>query len=431
MRIDAHSNFSNEIDFQTHEVPMAEGGEAHPLSEGGKLPAPPTGTVSRRDLLKRSGTAFLMMALMDSPLFGQIWKDHNKEQPVPFLDEPPPPPEEAIAHYGELNKLKWPELTSWVTPTQQFFDVSHYNRPVLDGDTWRLHIGGLIDRPLTLSLEDLKALPRQEVLYTLECAGNHGFEWFVGGIGTAKWTGTPLAPLLRKASVQAKGMEVVFFGSDAGEEEVRGTKIPQSFSRSLSLTDALEPSVLLCYEMNGEPLPYLHGFPVRLIVPGWYGVANVKWLARIEVMDTRWAGRFMAKDYVTVRQESGIDGKPEWTQKVVGRTLIKSLPAKITTHQGRYRMYGAAWGGAIQRVEVRIDQGPWRSAIIDQGQDHPYAWKFWHWEWEHPTPGRHTVTSRAVAHDGTIQPAPDHPSLAQKLTYWESNGQITRQFQVG
>ena len=410
MHTDANSNFSNQSEARFNEMP---------------------GTVSRRDLLKHSGTAFLMMALMDSPLFGQIWKDHNEEQPVPFLDEPPLPPEEAVAHYGDLSKLKWPELTSWSTPTSQFFDVSHYNRPVLDGDTWRLPIGGLVDRPLTVSLEDLKALPRQEVLYTLECAGNHGFEWFVGGIGTAKWAGTPLAPLLRKAGVQSKGVEVVFFGSDEGEEEVRGTKMPQSFSRSLSIADALEPSVLLCYEMNDEPLPYLHGFPVRLIVPGWYGVANVKWLARIEVMENRWAGRFMAKDYVTVRQESGIDGKPVWTQKVVGRALIKSLPAKVTSRQGRYRMYGAAWGGAIQRVEVRIDQGPWRSATIDQGQDQPYAWKFWHWDWEQPTSGRHTITSRAIAQDGSIQPAPDSPTLTQKLTYWESNGQITRQFQVG
>lgn len=387
--------------------------------------------VSRRTILQRSGTAFLTLALLDSPVFGQIWKDHRDAQPVPFLDEPPRPPEEAIAQYGELTKLKWPEVASWITPTSQFFDVSHYNRPMLDAERWRLHVGGLVDRPFTLSLADLKARPRQEVVATLECAGNHGFPWFVGGIGTAKWAGTPLAPLLRQAGVQSKGVEVVFFGHDEGEEKVRGTTMVQSFSRSLSVADALGPSVLLCYEMNDEPLPYLHGFPVRLIVPGWYGVANVKWLARIEVIDQRWAGRFMAKDYVTVRQELGVDGKPMWTQKVVGRALIKSLPARVTVQQGRYRIFGAAWGGSIHKVEVRIDQGPWRPAILDHGHDHPYAWKFWHYEWGRPTPGRHTITSRAIAADGTIQPAPDHPSLAQKLTYWESNGQITRQVHVG
>ncbi len=156
-----------------------------------------------------------------------------------------------------------------------------------------------MQQPLTLSLDDLKARPREEVTFTLECSGNDGLPFFNAGIGNATWAGTPLAPVLQEAGLLEQGIEIVFFGSDMGVEEVRQIKMPQHFARSLVPADALDPRNLLCYEMNGEPLPQAHGFPVRLIVPGWYGIANVKWLQRIEVLSTRYESRFMARDYVT------------------------------------------------------------------------------------------------------------------------------------
>ena len=385
--------------------------------------------LSRRDFLIQGSSAFVLLALMERSLWAQIQNASEAEKVVPFLDQPPAPPDAVIQQLGELNQLNWQQLTSWITPNGGFFNVSHYNRPVIRPEDWRLEIGGLVERPVSLTLDQLKARTRQEVVFTLECSGNHGFEWFVGGIGNAKWAGTPLGPLLKEVGVKKKGLEVVFFGSDQGEEEVRNIKMTQNFSRSMSLEDALAPTNMLCYEMNGEALPQLHGFPLRLIAPGWYGVANVKWLTRIEIIDRRWAGRFMAKDYVTIREEPREDGRKVWTQKVVGRSLIKSVTAKVTVRDGRYRIYGAAWGAPIQHVDVRVDEGPWRPATIDQGQEQEFAWKFWHLDWE-ATPGDHTITSRAIDTTGNIQPAMTDPVIAGKRTYWESNGQITRRIRI-
>ena len=150
---------------------------------------------------------------------------------------------------------------------------------------------------------EIKARPRRELVFTLECSGNIGFPWFPTGIGTASWAGTPLAPILREAEVLDRGIEVVFVGTDQGEEQVRGIKMPTNFALSMRLADAMGPDNLLCYEMNGAPLLPEHGFPLRLIAPGWYGIANTKWLKRIEVRDTRLENRFMGRDYVSFRVE--------------------------------------------------------------------------------------------------------------------------------
>jgi DMSO/TMAO reductase YedYZ molybdopterin-dependent catalytic subunit len=385
--------------------------------------------VSRRDFLIRGSSVLAALALSDS-LFAQILPASEGEKVVPFMDQAPAPPDEAVRHYGELNTRNWEQLNSWVTPNENFFTVSHYNRPVLKAEDWRLHIGGLVENPITLTLEQIQARPRQEVTFAMECGGNHGFNWFTGGIGNARWAGTPLARILQDAGVKKNGIEVVFFGSDEGEEEVRDVKMKQNFSRSMSVEEALAPANLLCYEMNGEPLPRLHGFPLRLIAPGWYGVANVKWLKRIEVVDKRWAGRFMAKDYVTLREEPRENGEVVWTQKTAGPALLKSVTAKVTMKDGKHRIYGAAWGRPIQHVEVRIDDGPWRTAIIDRGQDQEFAWKFWHLDWEAVAAGEHTITSRAIDRAGNVQPAMSDPVIANKHTYWESNGQITRRIRI-
>jgi DMSO/TMAO reductase YedYZ molybdopterin-dependent catalytic subunit len=386
--------------------------------------------LSRRDFLLKGGSTLALLAMMDPSLFARLAGAAEEGQVIPFLDRPPAAPEAAVKAYGELNRLDWQKLNEWITPNDQFFAVSHYNRPMIRPEEYRLEIAGLVRHPKIYTLAELKRRLRQEVVFTLECAGNHGFDWFTGGIGTARWAGTPLAPLLQEAGLRSEGIEVVFFGADAGEEEVRNVKMHQQFSRSLSVPDALRSEVLLCYEMNGEPLPYQHGFPVRLIVPGWYGVANVKWLSRIEVMETRWAGRFMARDYVTIREEAQSGGGTVWTQKVVGRARIKSITARVISRGGRYQIEGASWGGPIDRIEVRVDDGPWVPATITRGKEHDFAWKFWNLDWTDATPGEHTITSRAIDREGNIQPAADDPLLAKKHTYWESNGQITRRIRI-
>jgi DMSO/TMAO reductase YedYZ molybdopterin-dependent catalytic subunit len=181
--------------------------------------------------------------------------------------------------------------------------------------------------------------------------------------------------------------------------------------------------------MNGEPLPNLHGSPLRLIAPGWYGVANVKWLERIEVLDRRYQGHFMARDYVTIREEER-DGEPFWTFTLVGRDRLKSAPAKVTRQGDRYSIMGAAWGAPIAGVEVRIDDGPWQPATLGEGAGEEFAWAFWAFDWGTPAPGEHAVTSRATDANDDVQPAPDDPLLAGKQTYWEANGQITRRVRV-
>ena len=384
-------------------------------------------TMTRRDVALGASLGLAATQLFELGLFAQVWTESEGETVVPFLDQPPDPPTEELER---LNGTDWDSLSEWLSDTETFFKVSHYDQPEIDPDAYRLEISGLVERPLSLSLSELQARPKQEVVFTLECAGNHGFPWFVGGLGNAKWAGTRLAPLLESAGIRDEGIEVVFFGRDAGEEEFARQTVPQNFARSMSVEDALAPDNILCYEMNGGPLPRAHGFPIRLIAPGWYGVANVKWLDRIEVWSTRYAGRFMARDYVTVREEEGPSGSSVYTQKVVGRTLLKSALARVTRKDDRLRIHGAAWGGEIERVEIQIDDSAWRSAVIDEGANQPFAWKFWHFDASDLGPGEHSITARAVDRRGKVQPTAEDPIVAKRLTYWENNGQQTRRIRL-
>ena len=381
-------------------------------------------TISRRDLLLTSGGALAGSMLAGMPAFAQ--SGMQGEVVIPWSDQPGPIPNPAVA-----NLTTWEKLDTWITPNDRFFNVAHFDRLTLNEADWRLEVTGLVKKPMMLTLADLKKRARKDVLFTLECAGNNGFPWFMTGIGTAKWGGTSLASLLQDAGVLDSAKEVVFWGSDGGDYEGRSVEgdvkvlpIKQNFARSMSLADAMSPHNILGYEMNGAPLESVHGFPCRLIAPGWYGIANVKWLKRIEVLPTRFMGRFMARDYVTLR-ETKQGGETVWEQTSVGPSLIKSAPSRVIKRDGQYRVVGAAWGAPIQRVEVRIDNGPWTPTSIDRKGD-AFTWKFWSYDWSSPSAGPHTVTARAIGVDGRIQPAADDPWITGKHTYWESNQQITR-----
>ena len=377
--------------------------------------------MERRDFLRQSGLT--LTGLLLSPWAVYAFPSREGEVLIPFADQPPEPP-------SERGLLDWNKLDSFITPNDEFFNVSHYGKPEVDLETWKLEISGLVENPLMLTIEDIKARPKQDVTFTLECSGNHGFPTFTGGIGTAKWAGTPLAPILKEAGIRENGIEVIFFGHDVGEEERRDVKMRQNFARSMSVEDALQDTNLLCYEMNGEPLPHANGAPLRLITPGWYGIACVKWLKRIEIRDTRFMGRFMGRDYVTIREEKRPDGESVWMETSVGRTKLKSLAAKVTRIGDKYRIYGAAWGAPIERVEVSIDGGAWQKATIDPEEDAEFAWKIWHLNWDNPPKGEHTVVSRAIDTSGNIQPAADSDYITGKHTYWESHGQVVRQVNI-
>ncbi len=383
--------------------------------------------VSRRAFLTQGGSALAGMALFNSPWAFPDFALQEGEIVLPWLDqrEGDPPPERVA------NQQTWEALDSWITPNDRFFSIAHYDRPVIDAADWRLEIGGLVSQPLTLTLDKIKALPRQEVIFTLECSGNNGRPVVDSIIGNARWAGTPLSALLEQVGVLDEGREVVFIGADAGEEAVREQTVVTNFARSMSLEDAMNPDNLLVYEMNGEPLPQPNGFPLRLIAPGWYGVANVKWLQRIEVWNTRLMNRWMARDYVTLRNE-GTAENPIWTESSVSRNLLKSAPGRVVRTADGYRVDGAAWGGGtrIVAVQVKIDDRSWQSARVDTTRRAEHAWLFWSLDWADAAPGEHSITSRAIDADGKIQPEADDPWLTNKVTYWESNGQITRDVRI-
>ncbi len=355
----------------------------------------------------------------------------SSEELVPFLDTPRTPP----------NRLDWETLDSWLTPTDQVFNVQHYGIPEGATTDFRLEIGGLVERPLYLTLDDLRSRPRSEQLMTLECSGNGSSKGFMNAIYNSRWAGTRLAPLLEECGVRPEAVEVVFFGHDVQEETLRpGTprelKVEVPFGRSLSIEDAMQLPLLLAYERNGEPLEQRIGAPVRLIVPGWYGIANVKWLRRIDVRDRRYMGRYMGRDYVTVRGErQGND--VVFVESSVTRMNLKSVVARVTrqpTQEGRVplKVYGAAWsdGTPLERVEVRLDDGDWRVAELDAQPQADFCWRFFSLDLGPVDAGKHQLVSRAIDAQGRVQPAAEDDAIALKKTYWEANQQWPREIEL-
>ncbi|MFN7937489.1 MAG: sulfite oxidase [Bryobacteraceae bacterium] len=371
---------------------------------------------------RRGRREFLALTAL-SPAFTRFAQAmaEDGEQMIPFLDTRPFNPERPT--------LKWDELTSWTTPADQRFRVGHYGFPDVDTANWKLEVKGLVDRPLTLSLDDIRRRKARELTVTMECSGNGANG---GLIYNTKWKGTPLAPVLKEAGIRPEGIEVVFYAADAATEKIRGGEYAQNFARSLSIKDALKDNVLLCWEINGEPLNKNHGAPLRLVVPGWYGVAWVKWLTRIEVMDRAFLSKFMGRDYVTIRGEKQGD-KTIWRETSVGKMNLKSVAARVTKRKdGSYRVMGAAWsdGTPIRSVEVQFDNGAWQTARLSKENNQPYCWTFWDIEWKDAKPGEHTITARATDAKGRVQPAPNDDFITLKKTYWEANQQAVRKIKL-
>jgi len=384
-------------------------------------------TLHRREFFAQGSAALTGFVAFLATRHAYAFPSRPGEEVVRWLDQLPPNPVPEVIK----NQLVWEELESWITPNDRFFSIAHFNRPVIDAANWKLEIDGLVGKPASLTLDDIKSRARQEVTFTVECSGNTGLPFFNGGIGNANWAGTPLAAILEEADILDNGIEVVFWGADEGEvKRADDIKFKQNFARSMSLADAMDPQNILCYEMNGAPLPPDNGFPLRLIAPGWYGIANAKWLKRIEVRGERFENQFMGRDYVTVREEDH-NGETVWVESSVGRARLKSAPARVTRVGNDYRIVGAAWGAPIERVEVMIDDGPWMPATLDEAEKAEFAWQMWSLDWPAPAAGEHTVTSRAIDTSGNSQPAMSDPWIAKKHTYWESNGQIARRIQIG
>ncbi len=309
-------------------------------------------------------------------------------------------------------------LDGLLTPNASFYVRSHFEAPTVDAAAWRLQIEGSVRRKVELSLAELRAMPSRTHTAVLECAGNgriflkpkkEGVQWELGAVGCARWTGVPLAQVLNEAGIEPSAIDVVLEGADSGTpEKADHPKGKVTYSRSLPLTKATQPEVLLAYEMNGEPLTRAHGAPVRAIVPGWYAMASVKWLRRIILVEHRYQGYWQTVDYAYWSARDGLP--PE--RVPIGDIAVKSAIARPVMNEHiefgtSVRVFGAAWssGSPIANVEINFGEGkPWNTAtLLEPPCEH--AWQRWEYTWKPEERGRYVLKSRATDGAGNTQPA--------------------------
>jgi DMSO/TMAO reductase YedYZ molybdopterin-dependent catalytic subunit len=297
-----------------------------------------------------------------------------------------------------------------VTPLKHFYLRSNFDVPLLDLDSWRLYIGGAVERSADLSLAELRSFPASTVTATMECAGNSrtglaplpkGEPWGSGAVSTATWRGVSLRNALERAGVRSTTVEIVFTAADRGTMDGNSEVLP--FARSLPIEKALHPDTILVYEMNGTPLPPEHGGPVRLFVPGWYGMASVKWLVRIDAVEQPFTGFFQAQRYILDLPGSDTS---EPLREMRVKSIITSPAPGAALAQGAQTVSGVAWSGcgAIKSVEVSVEGGgAWHPAQLI-GDVAPYGWQRWQYEWGVTRPGRHVLRARATDEQGNVQP---------------------------
>jgi DMSO/TMAO reductase YedYZ molybdopterin-dependent catalytic subunit len=352
----------------------------------------------------------------------------DSETLVPFTDIPEnirweTPPDRRLL---DIRTIDGP-----FTPKDKFGTTQHYGHPVVDPATFKLKVTGLVDRPKALSLDELKKMGNTELVAGFECSGNRGP---VNGLcGNGRWTGVPLKTVLDAAGVKSAAREFVFFGADHGEEEIEWRtqkfKLDQQFGRSLTREKALSHDPFLAYALNGEPLTRHQGSPLRLIVPGWYGVSNVKWLAQIHVQEEQYLGKWQTRWYRTLRGEM-IDGEMKWKESAVTHMNPKSFIARVTSDGSRHKVFGVVLndGTPLKSVEVKVDDGPWQPATLDPSTRGKYSWKFFTYAWNGATPGEHTLVSRVTDAAGRVQPTAQE--LETKKSFLEENSQVPRKVRI-
>ena len=324
-----------------------------------------------------------------------------------------------IIRQKEPNNLETPfdQVDSFLTPMELFYIRSHFPTPKLELASYQLHVDGAVRNPLSLSYNELRDMPSETRVATLECAGNsrvflipqaEGAQWELGAVGNAEWTGVPLGALLECAGMEEDACEVVFEGADRGTPKEQPLPPgPISYARSLPRDKAIQQEVLIAYQMNGRDLPHDHGYPVRAIVPGHYGMASVKWLTRIYAVREPFRGYWQTSDY---GYWDYLDGKP--VRRALAEMKLKSEIARPRVYETLapnqvYTVSGAAWAGETEVTEVAVstDGGQtWAGAeFLDPAQRH--AWRRWKFDWLTPKkPGQYTLLARAKDANGSVQP---------------------------
>ena len=313
-------------------------------------------------------------------------------------------------------------LQQTITPNELFYVRNHWKgAPAIDMATYRLVVDGEVEHPLSLSYAELQAMPHRRFEVTFECCGNSPVPdyWAKvtrvsatmeqvkghGIMGNAAWAGVPLAEVLARAGVKPTAVEVMFAGADHGPDETVGDPPEVTYERSLPIAKALHPDTLLAYEMNGEPLPPLHGYPVRLLVPGWYGMCSIKWLVGIHVLDHEFQGFYQKERYMTVNGPGAATSYTYLTRMKVKSIITNPVPGEMIPTSG-YTLAGAAWSGEdeVVKVEISTDGGQtWNLADVVR-PSHGYSWYRWEYRWQPPGPGRYTLMSKATNNQGETQP---------------------------
>jgi DMSO/TMAO reductase YedYZ molybdopterin-dependent catalytic subunit len=300
-------------------------------------------------------------------------------------------------------------LQNWLTPNPLFYVRNHFDTPEIEMSSFQLTVDGCVSKPGQLDFNDIKKLPKYTSTVTLECAGNNrsdlnppapGNQFQNGAVSTSVWAGASLKDVLNAAGVDPDAREVLFQGADSGKPTPEVPEMP--YLRSLPMDVAMHPDTLVAYEMNGEELPIEHGFPLRLVVPGWYGMASVKWLTGIEVIDYDYEGFFQTDRYVIENDE----GVREQITQISIKSLISNPVADEVLFNESTCVSGMAWSGyaEIKEVEFSADTGKtWRQATL-RGPTERYAWQQWHITWTPPTAGHFTLACRATDKVGNVQP---------------------------
>lgn len=387
-----------------------------------------TTETTRREML-RGSLAVVGLGILGLPE-GVLPALAQSETLVPFTDIPENvrweiPPDRRTFDFRTLDGP--------FVPADKFATTQHYGHPEIDPAAFKLKVTGLVNQTKTFSLDELKRMGGKDLVAGFECSGNRGPLQSLCGNG--RWTGVPLKTVLESAGLKPNAKEVVFFGADKGPEEIewRTQKftLEQHFGRSLPREKALgsEPESFLAYALNGEPLTKHQGAPLRLLVPGHYGVCNVKWLSHIHLQEDEYLGKYQARWYRTLRGET-IDGEVMWKESAIYRMNLKSFVARVSNSGSQYKVLGVVLndGTPIKSVEVKVDDGPWGMATLDPSTKEKYGWKLFTYNWTGATPGEHTLISRVTDATGRVQKtAQDNET---KKSFLEEDSQAPRKVMV-